>query len=75
MQKIIFSMTRVNKVIYQATSLSLWSGFSHEVYFKTLISIKVYHILVNLDSLYDCKTLFVEQANTAPKINWLVNRL
>ena len=29
MQKIIFSMTRVNKVIYQATSLSLWSGLSH----------------------------------------------
>ena len=28
-QKIIFSMTRVNKVIYQATSLSLWSGLSH----------------------------------------------
>ena len=34
----------------------------------------VYHILVNLDSLYDCKTLFVGHANTA-KINWLVNRL
>ena len=42
---------------------------------KTLISIKVYHILVNLDSLYDCKTLFVGHANTAPKINWLVIRL
>ena len=28
-QKIILSMTRVNKVIYQATSLSLWSGLSH----------------------------------------------
>ena len=81
MHKIIFSMTRVNKVIYQATSLSLWSGLSHfnkimkSMLNKTLISIKVNHILVNLDSLYDCKTLFVGHANTAPKINWLVNRL
>ena len=42
---------------------------------KTLISTKVYHIFVSLDSLYDCKTLFVGHASTAPKINWLVNRL
>ena len=29
LHEVIFSMTRVKKVIYQATSLSLWSTLSH----------------------------------------------
>ena len=59
--KIIFGMTRVNKVIHLSSNQLIfmewlnWSGLSHFnrlcSLVKTLISIKVYHILVNLGSL------------------------
>ena len=52
MQKIIFSMTRVNKVIYQATSLSLWCGLSH---FNKIMKSMLRHSYLSRFNCYEVK--------------------